>query len=231
MPPPLGTATRIRLRMRRAPAQVTGASGSRLRRAVAQVVARDEPAHAVADDVEARVAVAAGVGQGLQRLVQAPRRLHEVAPPVVGEDVLDHARPRPSCWAGRKPDRGQQLEQVVVLGEPEQAGDDLVGAEQRARRRSSLLSDEGKDEGQATACTGRRRCGGSARRGCRPGAGGPLPMMPGRTTTGGMPSPLPAWRRSRGSRRRRFDAGWARASAAPPVQTPARNGFSQPRRA
>ena len=131
--------------MRRAPAHVIGRVGIGLRGAVAQVVARDEAAHAVADDVELRARVPAGVGQGGQRLVEAPRRFHEVAPPVVGKDVLGHPG-RAGGAGGPEAHRGQQLEQVVVLGEPEQAGDDLVGSQQRARREIVLALPERKHE-------------------------------------------------------------------------------------
>ena len=131
--------TRARPRHRRA--------GVGLRGAVAQVVARDQAAHAVADDVEARPRVAPRVRQRLEGLVQPPRRLHEVAPPVVGKDVLGH--PAGARRArGTEADGGQQLEQVVVLGEPEEARDELVGAEERARHEVVLARREGQHERQ-----------------------------------------------------------------------------------
>ena len=70
MLPALGVATSTRLRMRRAPAQVTGALG-RARRAVAQVVAGHERRPCCGRQVEARPRVARGLGQGVEGLAQA----------------------------------------------------------------------------------------------------------------------------------------------------------------
>ena len=118
-----------------------------LRGAVAQVVAGDQPAHAVADDVEAGRRVAAGLGQRLQRVVQPPRRLDQVAPPVVAEDVVAGA-----AAAGRRrgmePGRGQDVEQVVVLGEAEQARHDRGRAQERPREEVVAALGERKGQGQ-----------------------------------------------------------------------------------
>ena len=90
----------------------------------------------------------AGVGQRLQRLVQAARGLHEVAPPVEGEHVVDEARARPSSWPAEAR-RLQQLEEVVVLREPEHARQAMFGAQQRARPQVVAALAEGEHEGQA----------------------------------------------------------------------------------
>ena len=94
------------------------------------------------------LAVAARVGQRLQRLVEAPHGLHEVAPPVVGEHVVDEA-PAARLLGGHEARRLQQLEQVVVLGEPEHPRQPVLGAQQRTRPQLVAALGEGQHEGQA----------------------------------------------------------------------------------
>jgi hypothetical protein len=61
--------------------------------------------------------------------------------------VLGHARAARRA-RGPEPDRRQQLQQVVVLGEAEQARDELLRAEQRARSKVVLAFGKGEHERQ-----------------------------------------------------------------------------------
>ncbi len=144
MLPALGVATWIRLATRRAPAQVTGASRPRLRAAEAQVVADDETAHAVADQVEPRVRVARGLRQALEAQRQVLGALDEIAAPVVGEDGVARARADAGLVAGGV----EQLEHVRVLGEAEGARQQRVCADHQPGMQVVAAAQEGQRAGQ-----------------------------------------------------------------------------------
>ena len=118
----------------------------RLRRPEAQVVAGHQAAHAVADQVEAGLRIAPGLGQRFQMVVQGPGRLHEVAPPVIGEDVVvGSARSQPP---GAEARILEEVDHVRVLGEAEDAGEDGVGAEERSRHELVPGGRDGQGERQ-----------------------------------------------------------------------------------
>jgi hypothetical protein len=118
----------------------------RLLAPVAQVVADDEAAHAVAEKVEAGLGVVAVGGDGVEPAAQLAGALHEVAAPVVGEDrVAETGRPEAPLEAGPV----EKLDEVCVLGESEGARQHGVRAHEGAGPELVTALGEGELPGQA----------------------------------------------------------------------------------
>ncbi len=122
--------------MRRAPAHVHRLDLVGVGASVTEVVPGDEPSHAVADDVEPGVPVAAGLREGVQGIPQAASRGREIEAPVVGEDVVGE---------GNAP---KEVEEVGVLGEAEDARQHRAGPEKTAGQKTVAGGGDGKGEGK-----------------------------------------------------------------------------------
>ena len=75
--------------------------------------------------------------EGVESFSATRRGFHDVPPPVVGEDVMAQAGV------------AEQIRQVGVLREPEDAREDVVGPEEPARKEIVLAGAQGKGRGQS----------------------------------------------------------------------------------
>src|SRR5581483_2632049 len=98
----------------------------------AKVIARDQPAHAVPNEIEARRGITRSFCEFVQIVGEAAGGFDKVAPPVVAEHVISRVTVK-SCTGASKPRRPQQLEQIAVLREPEQPWNETLGTEQTVR--------------------------------------------------------------------------------------------------
>ena len=82
----------------------------------------------MSDDVEFRIGLAPGHGEGVEVLAQPPGRFDEIPPPVIGEDVEDGAARAGLALVAVEPRLSQQAQKVRVLGEAEKARDEGIDA-------------------------------------------------------------------------------------------------------